>query len=165
MKSVLLFFRFWEFSQCMQMLSFFEECIIMFQAPAQFLKKRCLEYYFPLRSILAVAHIIYSIYIHTHPLLSDSCLFLLVESSSLMNSAPFLGPSISPPKKPHLATLIHDVEALFVLSKGGPGFPILQPDLLTKVDFKNLGSWEPMWQIENIGLLDSTYNSSKIPAM
>ena len=84
-------------------------------------------------------HIQY-IYIHTHPLLSDSCLFLLVESSSLMNSAPFLGPSISPPKKPHLATLIHDVEALFVLSKGGPGFPILQPDLLTKVDFKNLGS-------------------------
>ena len=39
------------------MLSFFEECIIIaFQAPARFQKKRwCLEYYFPLRSILAVA--------------------------------------------------------------------------------------------------------------
>ena len=31
-----------------QMLSFFEECIILFQAPAQFQKKRCLEYYSPL---------------------------------------------------------------------------------------------------------------------
>ena len=41
------------------MLSFFEECIIIaFKTPAQFQKKRCLEYYFPLRSILAVAHFV-----------------------------------------------------------------------------------------------------------
>ena len=40
------------------MLSFFEECAIVFPSPSSISKKqRCLEYYFPLRQILAVAHI------------------------------------------------------------------------------------------------------------
>ena len=44
--SVLSFFRFWEYSKYYH---FFEECVIVFQAPAQFPKNKNIEYYFPLR--------------------------------------------------------------------------------------------------------------------
>ena len=49
-----------------QIVSFFEKCIIVFQAPAQFLYKRCLEYYF----LLSIHHIFFGCSSYKHPIKS-----------------------------------------------------------------------------------------------